>query len=102
MTQEKWRTLLRVVTTNDYHNNVTFRIPAWSRSQTVKVDFNKIPEKLHEFIQKDVALYAKVNIGAKDWHDLTFEDWEYQDKIYKDEIFIRDEPIKKNIYEGLF
>lgn len=94
-----WRTLIRVMTVNGYKDEVGVVIPGWNSNLTVQIPMHRIPLELRKQLTKDFRCFAKVNIGAEDWKDLKFEDWEHDGKFYKEAE--APEPIKRDkiIYE---
>jgi hypothetical protein len=70
----KWRSLVRVVSVNDYNFSVV--VPGFSVKERIQLKLNSLPSELRKLIVKNFRFHAYVNIGAKKKEDLQFERWE--------------------------
>ena len=69
-----WRTLLRVLATNQ--TGVYFLIPAWDVHVSVWLPHSRIPGPIRRLCKVDKRFHARVNTGAMKVEDLMFKDWE--------------------------
>ena len=66
MKERMWRTLIRVVSRNDYKDEITITVPGWDSKVEITLAATKFPSELLPKLQPDFRLHAQVNIGAED------------------------------------
>jgi len=74
------RTLIRVESVFDEANEsnpyIDISIPSWNSSSVHRILLSELPEGAKEILTPDSRFHAYVNIGAEDFDDLYFDQWE--------------------------
>lgn len=74
-TQDKSRTLVRVVEVNDSDCKVV--LPGFDGAKEwISLSQDQVPADIWRLFEPDKRCHAKVNIGAERSEDLVFSDWE--------------------------
>lgn len=70
-----WRTLVRVHDAEeaDYCHVV---VPAWNAHQAIRLYFRDVPGDIRPSMTAGARLHAKVNIGARSFEEVYFDEWE--------------------------
>lgn len=78
-TRKPWRTLLRVDSIDSEKGYFYVVIPGWNPKEIVRLRLKDVPETIRTRVQQEQArFHARVNIGAENYEDLFFADWEQQ------------------------
>ena len=76
--REPWRTLVRVCDVSDDANYCHVVVPAWSYNQVIRLYFRDLPESIRPRMTMGARLHAKVNIGARSFDEVFFDEWELE------------------------
>lgn len=82
-----WRTLIRVTAVDREVGLITVTVPAWDAHTPVMLlrELDGLPDDLWSWLTSKryipIRLYAEVNIGAENWWELIFEDWEFPKEL---------------------
>lgn len=71
-----WRTQVCVEEVDEDQNCTYVMVPAWDAHRKIRVEWDDIPQEIHEHLYPDKILHAEVNIGAVNHEDLFFVSWE--------------------------
>ncbi len=77
-TRRPWRTLVRVVDVDKITTTRTVFvvIPAWDSTREIRLLLKELPDEIQGVVNSSTRLHAMVNIGAENYEDLYFENWE--------------------------
>lgn len=80
--RKPWRTIIRIEEIDrEYKQAMVYAlVPAWNPRKIVKFPFSLIPENLHQTLELEPHLFAKVNIGANHHDELYFTEFEAAEK----------------------
>lgn len=71
-----WRTLVRVRDVSEEADHCHVVVPAWNAHQAIKLHFHDIPDEIALHMTAGARLHAQVNIGARSFEDVYFDEWE--------------------------
>ena len=71
-----WRTLVRVHDASDDANYCHVVVPAWSSDQVIRLYIQDLPDAIRPLMTAGARLHAKVNIGARSFDEVYFDEWE--------------------------
>ena len=71
-----WRTLVRVRDAEAEAGLCHVIVPAWNAHQAIRLYFHDIPGEIVPRMTAGARLHAKVNIGARSFEDVYFDEWE--------------------------
>lgn len=71
-----WRTLVRVRAVEEEAGHCHVVVPAWDAHQAIRLYFHDIPDEIVPRLTAGERLHAKVNIGARSFKEVYFDEWE--------------------------
>ena len=71
-----WRQLVRVVDVSDNREYCHIVVPGWYSNEKIKINLETLPENIQGLIMVGKRLHAQVNVGAENYEDLRFCQWE--------------------------
>lgn len=74
-----WRSLIRVDHMDEEKGYFYVVVPGWNPNKTIRLRFEDVPKEVSSRIRKGQdRLHAKANIGAENYEDLYFANWEQE------------------------
>ena len=71
-----WRTLVRVRDAEEEAGHCHVVVPAWNAHQAIRLYFHDVPDEIAPCMTAGARLHAKVNIGARSFEEVYFDEWE--------------------------
>ena len=71
-----WRTLVRVRDAEEEAGHCHVVVPAWDAHQAIRLYFRDLPGDIRPCMTPESRLHAQVNIGARSFEEVYFDEWE--------------------------
>lgn len=74
-----WRTLLYIEEYENVRGYIYLIIPAWNPKEIISLRLDTLPIEIQQLMKQGQShFHAKVNLGAENYEDLYFTDWEIE------------------------